>query len=79
MKKKKLPRLGGMASRIQKAVGEFVDSIRPRPDIWLNAGEAEGSAFCGCRLVADEQGSGNPAFYFCAVHRVRVLQAPARR
>jgi len=79
MKEKRLPRLAGMAGRIQKAAEEFVDSIGPQPDIWLNAGEAGGSAFCGCRLVADEQGSGDPAFYFCAVHRVRVLKVPARR
>lgn len=35
--------------------------------IWLQSGEAEGQAACGCRLVR-EWDDGNPAFIMCAKH-----------
>ncbi|MHB2027018.1 MAG: hypothetical protein ACYCPQ_10380 [Elusimicrobiota bacterium] len=69
MKERSLPRLAGMAGRIQKAAAEFVDAVREQSDIWLNSNEPEGRLPCGCRLVRDERGSGDPAFYFCPGHR----------
>lgn len=35
--------------------------------IWLQEGEAEGQAACGCRLVRSWD-DGNPAFIMCARH-----------
>jgi hypothetical protein len=37
------------------------------PDVWLNVGEDEGAAACGCRLVKDYQASG-PALFLCDHH-----------
>ena len=35
--------------------------------VWLQEGEGEGAAKCGCRLVR-EWDDGNPAFVMCARH-----------
>lgn len=40
-----------------------------QPDIWLQGDESNGRADCGCKLVADYKNSGDPAFFFCLLHR----------
>jgi hypothetical protein len=42
--------------------------ITETPYIWLDDGEAEGTAECGCRLV-QEQGTSGSAIFLCPVHR----------
>ncbi len=42
---------------------------KQEPDIWLNdSDENLGEMDCGCLLIDNYQGSGNPAFWFCPLH-----------
>jgi hypothetical protein len=43
------------------------DKATARPWIWLQDSEREGAADCGCRLVAEHDGSG-PALFACDGH-----------
>ena len=48
---------------------------RPKPGtyeagyIWLQDGEEDGRAECGCHLIASQEGSG-PAMHLCDMHSV---------
>ena len=46
--------------------GDVDTELSAQPDVWLQVDEAEGSAYCGCRLADSGDGA---RLYFCALHK----------
>lgn len=44
-----------------------------QPYIWLQPDEEQATADCGCRLVRNHNGSGDPAVFLCDRHEALLV------